>query len=304
MSTPYRLAVTRDRDADRVQVERQGRLLPLEAVVDDAARARLGGPASDLAPLLGDWAYWTARLPELILAVQVAFVDRGVATAEARFRPPIAAPGKIICVGSNYRDHIEEMKIPVLPDYPYTFLKPASTLSGCDEPVKLPSIAHMIDWEAELGVVIGARASGVSAERALDFVAGYVNFNDLSARDWLENRPGVGIDWVRHKAFDGFGPIGPFLTPAAFVPDPQDLAIRLWVNGVLKQDSNTEQMVFGVAAVIAHLSQIMTLEPGDIIATGSPAGVGYGREPKEFLKTGDRIEIEIGPLGRLVTPLV
>ena len=191
------------------------------------------------------------------------------------------------------------------PAYPYSFLKPwKNTLRGSGESVAVPDGVRMMDWEAELAVVIGAPAARVSAADALDYVAGYANFNDLSARDWLASRPPVGIDWVRHKAFDGFAPFGPYFVPAQFVPDPQNLAVRLWVNGEPRQESSTEQMVFGVAAIIAHLTSIMTLAPGDVIATGTPAGVGHGREPQQFLRPGDEVRIEIGPLGELVTPIV
>jgi 2-keto-4-pentenoate hydratase/2-oxohepta-3-ene-1,7-dioic acid hydratase in catechol pathway len=162
----------------------------------------------------------------------------------------------------------------------------------------------MMDWEAELGVVIGTRCAEVPEREALGVVAGYINFNDLSARDWLAERPPVGVDWVRHKGFDGFAPCGPYIVPARFVPDPQTLAIRLTVNGVVKQASNTHRMVFGVAQIIEHLTSIMTLYPGDIIATGTPAGVGHGMTPPQYLQAGDVVELEIGPLGRLVTPIV
>jgi 2-keto-4-pentenoate hydratase/2-oxohepta-3-ene-1,7-dioic acid hydratase in catechol pathway len=162
----------------------------------------------------------------------------------------------------------------------------------------------MMDWEAELAVIIGTRCRDVPEERALDVVAGYANFNDLSARDWIASRPPIGVDWVQHKNFDGFGPFGPYFVPAVFAGDPQALPVRLWVNGVLKQDGTTATMVYGVAAVVAHLSQIMTLEPGDVIATGTPAGVGHGRKPPEYLKPGDEVRMEIGNLGELVTPII
>ena len=142
------------------------------------------------------------------------------------------------------------------------------------------------------------------AEKALDQVAGYLNFNDLSARDWIASRPGVGIDWLIHKGHDGFAPVGPYFVPAQFVPDPQDLPVRLTVNGEVKQNSNTGQMIFGVADIIAHLTTVMTLHPGDIIATGTPAGVAHGRNPQEYLKAGDEIRMEIGSLGTLITPVI
>jgi 2-keto-4-pentenoate hydratase/2-oxohepta-3-ene-1,7-dioic acid hydratase in catechol pathway len=138
----------------------------------------------------------------------------------------------------------------------------------------------------------------------LDAVAGYTVYNDLSARDWIATTREPGIDWVMMKAYDGFSPIGPLITPREFVADPQDLTIRSWVNGQLKQDSNTAEMIFGVQAILEHLSGIMTLEPGDVIATGTPAGVGFGADPQQFLQPGDTVTVEIAGLGRLETFIV
>ena len=214
-------------------------------------------------------------------------------------------PNKLICIGANYHDHIAEMGVPMLPTYPYAFLKPPSTtLRGSGEAVVAPPEVKMLDWEAELAVIIGVRCRDVTADRALAVVAGYSNFNDLSARDWIADRPALGVDWVRHKAFDGFAPMGPYFVPAEFVGDPQALAIELTVNDVAKQRSSTANMVFGVREIIAHLSAIMTLEPGDVIATGTAAGVGQGRKPPEFLAAGDIVRIVIGDLGELITPIV
>lgn len=293
----YRLAVIRGESGDLAVVERGGKLLPLDLFTGSK------DAHADLSFVLGDWAHWSAALPGKF--DQAQFDRDGIDAATAAFRPLLAAPGKIVCIGANYHDHIAEMPIPVTPTYPFSFLKPANnTLRGSGEPVAAPRNVEMFDWEAELAVVIGKRARHVSAADALSIVAGYCNFNDLSARDWLANRPGVGVDWVRHKAFDGFAPIGPYMLPAEFVPDPQNLAIRLSVNGVLKQDSVTGKMVYGVAEIIEHLTSIMTLEPGDIIATGTPAGVSHGRQPPEYLKPGDEIRITIGDLGELVTPII
>ncbi|MEM7345070.1 MAG: fumarylacetoacetate hydrolase family protein, partial [Chloroflexota bacterium] len=176
-----------------------------------------------------------------------------------------------------------------------------TTLVGSEVEVQIPTQSTMVDWEAELAIVIGQRCRQVRGEAALAAVAGYSIINDLSARDWIASAPPVGIDWIMQKAFDGFCPMGPFITPAEFVTDPDNLQLSLTVNGVLKQDSNTANLVFSVQQMVEHLASIMTLEPGDVIATGTPAGVGYSRKPQEFLKPGDEMIVEIEGLGQLVT---
>lgn len=301
MSEMYRLAVARRGDSREVVIEHDGMLLPaMDALGKDLANL-LGKAPEDLQPLLDQWTGCDAMIAEFVRTQADAF-KAGQPSSEAQLLVPLATPGKLVCIGSNYHDHIAEMAIPMIPTYPYAFIKPANnTVRGTGEAVAVPRGVKMMDWEAELGVVIGRTCANVPAETALEAVAGYLNFNDLSARDWLANRPGVGVDWVRHKAFDGFAPMGPYLVPSRFVPDPQDLAVRLSINGIMKQDSNTSEMVFGVAAIIEHVSSIMTLYPGDIIATGTPAGTGHGRG--EYLKAGDVVHIEIGPLGELVTPI-
>jgi 2-keto-4-pentenoate hydratase/2-oxohepta-3-ene-1,7-dioic acid hydratase in catechol pathway len=299
MTGRYRLATVRHQRRDTAMVERDGWLLPLSVLLDDE------GAFDDLSSLIADWTRLSAVLGGRVAAAGDRFETQGVAATGVAFRPPLAAPGKIVCIGANYHDHIAEMPVPVSPTYPYSFLKPANnTLRGSGESVEAPAGVAMFDWEAELAVVIGVRSRNVAAADALGIIAGYANFNDLSARDWIASRPGIGIDWVRHKAFDGFAPMGPYIVPAAFVPDPMALRVRLSVNGVTKQDSTTGQMVFGIGAIIEHLTSIMTLEPGDIIATGTPAGVGHGRVPPEYLHAGDEVRIEVGDLGELVTPIV
>jgi 2-keto-4-pentenoate hydratase/2-oxohepta-3-ene-1,7-dioic acid hydratase in catechol pathway len=211
---------------------------------------------------------------------------------------PIAIPAKIVCVGLNYRDHAEEQGVD-LPEAPLLFAKWPNTLIGPGEAIVIPPITSKVDYEAELGVVIGARLRNVSEENALEGVRGYVCLNDVSARD-LQFADG---QWVRGKSLDTFCPVGPELVPAADVPDPQRLAIRAVVNGRALQDSSTAQMVFGVAAVIAHVSRAITLEPGDLIATGTPAGVGAFRDPPVFLQPGDEVTIEIERLGALTNPV-
>jgi 2,4-didehydro-3-deoxy-L-rhamnonate hydrolase len=209
----------------------------------------------------------------------------------------IARPGKIVCVGLNYRDHAQEQGVD-LPTRPLLFAKWPNALVGPGEAIVLPSISRQVDYEAELGVVIGERSRRVPAERALDVVAGYVCVNDVSARD-LQFGDG---QWTRGKSLDTFCPVGP-LTPASAVPDPQALRIRCLLNGDVMQDSSTSEMVFGVAELIAFVSEAITLEPDDLIATGTPAGVGVFRDPKVFLAAGDEVTVEIETLASLTNPV-
>ena len=215
------------------------------------------------------------------------------------YLPPLSHPRKVICIGANYRDHLAEMKTADIPVFPYAFMRPQTSLAAHGEPIRLPAGARMIDWEAELGIVIGRRFGPDDTGDALQAVAGYTVVNDVSARDWIATRPFVGIDWVMQKAWDKFQPTGPWITPARYVADPQNLRIELTLNGIVKQASNTGQMIFGVAEIVRHLAGMMTLEPGDVVATGTPAGVGYGRDPKEFIKLGDRVRVTIEGLGAL-----
>ncbi len=209
----------------------------------------------------------------------------------------IATPQKIVCVGLNYRDHAEEQGVD-LPERPLLFAKWPNTLIGPGEPIRIPAISQKVDYEAELGVVIGRRASQVSADDALEFVEGYVVANDISGRD-LQFTDG---QWVRGKSLDTFLPVSD-LVPASVVPDPQALPIRAILNGEVMQDSSTSNMIFGVAAVVSFVSQAITLEPGDLIITGTPAGVGAFRDPPVWLRPGDEIAIEIDGLGRISNPV-
>jgi 2-keto-4-pentenoate hydratase/2-oxohepta-3-ene-1,7-dioic acid hydratase in catechol pathway len=293
----FRLAVVAASGSSEVFVELQGKLLALSTLLGEA----LPQP-SDLMPMLEQWDHWSGLLARKVEANADRFEQEGKPASSVKFLPPIAVPGKIVCIGANYHDHVAEMPVPMVPTYPYSFLKPANnTLRGSGDAVAVPKGVKMMDWEAELAVIIGTECAAVSAAKALDVVAGYANFNDLSARDWIAGRPAIGIDWIRHKAFDGFAPMGPYVVPRQFVEDPQNLPLRLSVNGVLKQNSSTAQMIFGVAAIIEHLSGVMTLYPGDIIATGTAAGVGHGRKPAEYLRAGDVVRMEVGSLGELVT---
>ena len=222
-----------------------------------------------------------------------------VPLGEVRLATPVPAPSKIICIGLNYRDHAAETG-QELPTRPTVFAKFPSALTGPYDPIVLPALSSKVDWEAELGVVIGRQARFVSEDEALSYVGGYLCVNDVSARDvqsWTSQ-------WTLGKNFDTFAPAGPFLVTAAEVPDPQVLDIETRVNGVVMQHSNTANMVFTVAALISQLSAIMTLEPGDIIATGTPGGIGGAQDPPLFLKDGDIVEVEIERLGCLRNPVV
>ena len=211
---------------------------------------------------------------------------------------PIDVPGKIICVGLNYHDHAEEQGAE-LPGAPLLFAKWPNALIGPGEPIVIPRVSGQVDYEAELGVVIGERVRGVSEENALEAVRGYLCLNDVSARD-LQFSDG---QWTRGKSPDTFCPVGPQLVPAAEVPDPQTLGLRCVLNGEVMQDSTTANMIFTVARIIAFASATMTLEPGDLIATGTPAGVGVFRDPAVLLKEGDQVTVEIDGLGSLTNPV-
>ncbi len=212
---------------------------------------------------------------------------------------PIDRPGKIVCVGLNYRDHATESNLE-LPTRPLLFAKWQTSLIGPGEEIVLPPVSNEVDFEAELGVVIGRAAQRVTCEDALDHVAGYICVNDVSARDV---QMGDG-QWTRGKSFDTFCPVGPGLVAASEIADPQALGIRCLVNGEALQDSNTAEMVFGVAEQIAFISEAIMLEPGDLIATGTPAGVGFARTPPIFLQPGDEVTVEIEGVGSLTNPVV
>lgn len=210
----------------------------------------------------------------------------------------ISRPGKIVCVGLNYLDHAQEGGME-LPKAPLLFSKWPNTLIGDGEAIVLPPESKEVDYEAELGVVIGTAAKRVSEADALDHVEGYICLNDVSARDM---QFGDG-QWTRGKSLDTFCPVGPRLVPREEIADPQQLGIRCILNGETMQDSSTSQMIFSVAEIIAYVSQVITLEPGDLIATGTPAGVGVFKDPKVLLKDGDEVSIEIDGLGTLTNPV-
>src|SRR5437588_10678073 len=210
----------------------------------------------------------------------------------------IELPQKIVCIGLNYRDHAEEQGVD-LPERPLVFAKWPNTLIGNGDPIRIPAVSKQVDYEAELGVVIGKRASRIAAGDALDHVRGYVVANDVSGRD-LQFSDG---QWVRGKSLDTFLPVGD-LVPASEVPDPQSLPIRAILNGETMQDSNTSNQIFGVAEVIEFVTQAIPLEAGDLVITGTPAGVGAFRDPPVWLQPGDEITIEIDGIGSITNPVV
>ncbi len=274
-----------------------------------ARRAAPEPPWDSVLALLQDW----PRARDAIAVLVDAVAAQGPPPAARALEPlrlaaPILYPGAVFGAGANYSDHYREMRGEDPPDkqgkQPFFFLKTsAHSIIGPDEAIRLPAFSSQVDWEAEIGVVIGRSAKDLPVERALDCVAGYLIVNDLSARDFLrrDDTPFV-FDWVGQKCFDTSCPMGPWLTPAEQIADPQDLAIRLWVNDTLMQDSSSRHMIFGVAEQIAWLSRHVTLRPGDVIATGTPAGVGRPRGI--FLAPADRVRIAIEGHGELRNPVV
>lgn len=257
-------------------VDDEGRLRDLSKVVPDIASAAVLSPQSlsELAQSAGSRA-----LP--------------VVREAARLGPCVGQVGKIVCVGLNYHEHIREVGAAV-PDEPVLFMKAPSALAGPCDDVVIPPGAAAVDWEVELGVVIGSRTTRVAPQQALACVAGYCVVNDLSERNW--QLQGTG-QWVKGKSADTFAPIGPWLVTADEVHDPQNLGLRLSVNGEQLQASNTRDMVFDLDRIISYISGFMTLLPGDLICTGTPPGVGMGQRPPRYLKAGDVMELSIDGLG-------
>ena len=210
-----------------------------------------------------------------------------------RLGPCVAGTGKFICIGLNYSDHAAEADMRV-PSEPVVFMKATSAIVGPDDDIEIPRQAHKTDWEVELAVVIGRSAKYVAAEQALDYVAGYCLVNDVSERAFQLEQQG---QWTKGKSHDTFGPIGPWLVTKDEIRDPQNLKMWLEVNGRRWQNGSTATMVYGVSFLVSYLSRFMTLQPGDLIATGTPAGVGFGLKPPVFLRDGDRVSLGIEGLG-------
>ena len=214
--------------------------------------------------------------------------------ASVRLGPPICRPSKIVCIGLNFRDHAAESRME-LPAEPVIFFKSTTSVVGPNDDVVIPRNAEKVDWEVELAVVIGKKALYIDKQQAMEFVAGYVLHNDYSERSFQLERGG---QWVKGKSADTFAPLGPFMATVDEIPNPQNLAMWLTVNGEYQQKSTTAQMIFDVATLVSYVSQFMTLLPGDIISTGTPAGVGLGMRPPRYLKPGDVVELGIECLGQ------
>jgi 2-keto-4-pentenoate hydratase/2-oxohepta-3-ene-1,7-dioic acid hydratase in catechol pathway len=299
----YRLLTYRDAAGPRAGIAFEDTVYDLAELSGKPTYASVRG-------LLDDW----ANAATLLAALQPKGAIRSRQLSSLELLPPIVYPGVIYCAGANYRDHVDNMArkhgFEPEPDphdlglSPWHFIKASWCAVG--HATRVTNFSKFLDWEAELAVVIGRPARNVSMASAMDYVAAYTIGNDLSARDRIA-REKVPVsspfryDWVGQKSFEGSCPLGPWLVPAADVGNPQDLAIRTYVNDVIKQDSNTGKMLFSIAEQISYLSSILTLHPGDVVLTGTPAGVGA--ETGECLKKGDRVRVEIEKLGQLVTDI-
>ena len=266
--------------------------------------ARHGEPGGEL-PIVGDTDGTWHDLRPVTSDVTGAFLHDGLRGLDVaalpvvpdvgRFGPPLAAIGKIVCIGLNYRDHAAETGASI-PAEPIVFLKTPDTVIGPDDEVLIPRGSSKTDWEVELAVVIGAPARYLaSPDDAAASIAGYAISNDVSEREFQLERGG---QWDKGKNCETFNPLGPWILPADEVADPQALGLRLWVNGRPRQDSSTKEMIFGVHHLVWYLSQFMVLRPGDVINTGTPAGVALGQPDKPYLRVGDVVELEIDGLGR------
>ena len=256
--------------------------------------------------ILNNWATTEPKLMEIGQRLAQHPNATGTPINEVTLAPPILFPGALYCAGANYADHVLEMSgKPPPPENtkPYFFIKSTrGTIIGANETIHLPEYSNQVDWEAEIGIVIGQEARYVSEVDAMDFVAGFTIVNDLSARDYTKRYDVPFLfDWIGQKCFDTGCPMGPWITPKSAIDDPHNLGIKLMVNNEVKQNSSSKEMIFKCEHQIAYLSQHVTLYPGDVIATGTPAGCGMPQ--KDFLKPGDIVTIEIDGLGVLSNPV-
>lgn len=219
--------------------------------------------------------------------------------ADAKLEAPIARPPKFLAVGLNYADHVAESGMET-PEYPTIFNKQSTCVTGPTDPVHVPKASHVLDYEGELGIVIGRRGRHVSRDDAADYIAGYVVVDDVTVRDWQFRTP----TWTMGKSFDTHGPIGPWIVTTDEIRDPHQLDLRTFVNGELRQESNTKQLIFDCFFLVEHFSTAFTLEPGDIIATGTPGGVGILNKPPQILKAGDVVRVEIEGIGEIENPII
>ncbi len=257
--------------------------------------------------VLGLLERWDEALPELTARAEAADGE-GVALEDVSLRAPILYPGAIYAAGANYKGHVQEMSgKPPRPKEgrdPFFFVKTGrGSIIGPGDDIHLPAYSQKVDWEAEIALVIGRSAKNVSVAEALDYVAGYTILNDLSARDSIrdESEGLFRMDWISHKCFDTSAPMGPWITPREAIADPAAMGVKLWVNDDLKQDSDTSDLIFDFGELLSYLSERITLRPGDVISTGTPAGVGMPRN--EFLKPGDVIRISVEGVGDLENPV-
>ena len=241
------------------------------------------------------------QLPELSGQLERLLQDATPIGGELQLRPPVPRPEKIICIGLNYADHAGETGSEI-PKEPVVFNKFPTALCADGENIELPPQSNAVDYEAELVVVIGKEGKNINQTSALDHVAGYTCGHDVSARDWQKSKPQQ--QWLCGKSFDSFAPIGPYLVTADEITNPHTLNVKMKLNGEVMQDSNTKHFIFNVNHLIAYLSQVCTLKPGDLLFTGTPPGVGAARKPPVFLRPGDVAEIEIEGIGTLTNPVV
>lgn len=271
---------------------RQGTSVLPCAVVNDAFY--------DLSSKIGDFDAEFFAAGGLDRLTGVDFKGLPVVVEHDGFAPCVTKPSKLLCIGLNYHDHAKEAGMEI-PQEPVVFFKAPSSLSGANDPIPFPKGATMLDWEVELAFVIGKRTKRATQANALQAIAGFTVLNDVSERNWQFNRGG---QWAKAKSHDGFAPIGPYLVPVDQVHDINAFDLSLKVNGTTMQSGSTADFIFDLATVIVHLSEFMTLEPGDIITTGTPAGVGFGMDPKVFLRPGDVVETTIAGLGTQIQTVV
>jgi 2-keto-4-pentenoate hydratase/2-oxohepta-3-ene-1,7-dioic acid hydratase in catechol pathway len=269
-------------------------------VVDLATGAPHLGLPREIFNSMSSWLEGGANRPVDPAQLTSNAATTAIPLSDVRLLPPVPRPGKIVAIGLNYRDHSIESGATAPPKSPIIFAKFTTSIAGPEDAIVIPVGNPNVDYEAELAVVVGRRGKAIPAAHAFEYVAGYMPLNDVSARVWQF----ADKQWVRGKSCDTFCPTGPYLTTSDEIPDPHTLAIRARVNGVTMQDSHTSKMIFGVPELIEFTSASITLEPGDIIATGTPEGVGAFRQPPVFLKPGDVVEVEIDRLGVLRNQVV
>lgn len=280
-----KLATFTQRESTRIGVVDGQHVVDLQASVPELPREMV--------------AFLEAGQPALQAAHDAIATGTRIPLEDVRLEAPIARPPKFLAVGLNYADHVAESGMET-PPHPTIFNKQSTCVTGPTDPVHVPRASHVLDYEGELGIVIGKRCRHVPRDRAADAIAGYLVVNDATVRDWQLRIP----TWTMGKSFDTHGPIGPWIVTSDELPDPHQLQLRTWVNGELRQESNTKELIFDCFTLIEHLSTAFTLEPGDIIATGTPSGVGIGMKPPRLLKDGDIVRIEIEGIGWIENPVI